>query len=58
MTSRAGIRLSNGESSAEPLGERPPFLPDFLNDEVSVEVAVPSSRKLVFITVRELLQAS
>ncbi len=36
------------------LGDRPPLLPDYLNDEVSAEIAMPATQKVVLIQGLEL----
>jgi hypothetical protein len=32
------------------LGDRPPFLPDYLDDDVSVEVALPATQRMIIIS--------
>ena len=38
------------------LGDRPPFLTDGWDDQVSMQLSVPAGRKLIFITARELME--
>jgi hypothetical protein len=50
-----GLRVPNGMLPHDAfLGDRPPYLPDFSDDDVATDVKVPASDKLVMVQALEL----